>query len=415
MSKLLIIVRKIRTGIIEQGFISLLNFGMVILLSRMLAPGEFAEYVILFAGISLAFSISLGLWSNPVLVFLPTKYSESKVSYLLIISTGNFISNILICLIIFGTIDLFVRDITFFIIILSTVVAWVWSQYEILRKAYYSINQIKLLAIGSTILTLVFIVGNTLIYFVGNLDTFRALFVLFLGYFISLIFILSTSKWRKQEKRKTNKIDVLKNHWEFSKWPVGGMIGYWIASQGYFIFAAFFLNDLQLGGLRAAMNLLGILSVLYTLFENSITPIASQLFNNNGKIELNSYIANIYKKMFMPLLGVILVTGVLSFYLFEFIYGDKYFESRNLVIIFALYQFALGMNRPVVIALRAQLKTKSFFWGHISAASISITIGLFLVKAYESFGGALGILLSGLVFTLIITYSYYDTTIKQQS
>ena len=398
-------LKNVKSGVIEQGFLSLLNFGIVIFLSSLLSATEFAHFVIIYSSISLVFLISTGFWGQPIPIFLPTKYKNVGRFYFRYLSLFNVITSILFSIFVFLIVHHFIRGISLGLFIVSTLVACSWNQYELIRKKNFAENSINSIAISSGLICFVYFFLNLIIYTLTGLDTFITLFLLFISYLIGITFTL-LNECKKNSVYIGDLRDILLNHWTYSKWSIGGLLAYWVASQGYFLLAAPYLSDKEIGALRATMNFLGTVNILLQLFENWTTTKASKIFYEEGYKSLKKYINSIYKRLFFLFISIIIVLGMFSYLVFDMFYGDKYINQGMLILIFSIYQFILGVSRPAVIALRVRINTKPFFVAHVLSAIFTLTIGVILIKQQGDIGAALGILLSGIVFTIIIISSY---------
>ncbi|KAA0764909.1 lipopolysaccharide biosynthesis protein [Bacillus sp. SH5-2] len=397
-------------GLIEQSLTSLLNFIIIIVYGNLLNPNEFAKFIIIFSGIGLVFLIVTGIWSNPILVFLPTKFKDAKDLYIKNLLLFNIISSGLLGVLSLLVLHIFVKSMGIYEMIFGVLIIITWSVYELIRKVFYAIDKLMYILIGSITLVVTFLLGNIMMQI--NLNVSSSLFILFISYLTAILIVFIAVRREKVKNGGGGSVfkiqkRVLFIHWEYAKWTVIGSVCYWACTQGYFVLIANIISDVELGGLRTSMNLLGLVTILLVLFENKTTPKASKIVFNQGTVELKKYINSFYRNRMFPLLVVIIAATVIAYFIYPLLFGNSYVEFAYLTIFFGLYQFLLGANRPSVIGLRAMNITKPFFVGNLLCALITLGAGVYLTSLYGINGAIIGILIATLILTGYFIFSFY--------
>lgn len=399
----------LKPGLFEQAMIALLNFLIILIFSKTLVPSQFAQFIIIHSSISLIFLISSSMWGNPILVFLPTRFNESTSSYVKFLTYNNILFSILFSILCLFLVDSYIRHLTLTEIILSSLIVTVWCQYELLRKVHYSLNLVRDVLLSTLFLVIFFTICCIAFYQKMNVNI--SLLILLFSYLFSILKLVIKTKGKKPldlyiNKTKINKIKVFKIHWEYAKWTILGGLLFWLGTQGYILYLTKFISDTQLGGLRVAINLLGVLSILLVYFENTHTPITSQIYFKKGVNELSLYLKKVAKKSSGPFIVVIIFASLFAYFSFTIVFGDTYSHYRNLTLIFGINQLIQGLNRPAIVGLRALNRTRHFFYGNLILVLSTFSIGTILAKEYLNFGAALSMMISSLFVTIYFIFAF---------
>ena len=399
-------------AIAEQGIISSLNFGSILLLSSILSAEVFTKFIVIFSIASFVFIISSCFIATPLMIFLPKHWIGKEKLYLFNILIINFALSSLLLLISI-LIYSFFKDIFFDLNVIIFIS--LWSSYEALRKFYYTINiSRKRLLFSSLSLFFVFFTFLFFKYFFYEEIT---LVTVFAAYSISyaIAFFLAFTPFYSIKHRFT-KIDfniiitLLNSHYNFSKWLVLGSFAFWIYTQGYYLIAVEFLLDKQISKVRTIQNILGIFSVLALVIENIFTIDASNYFLKFKEKGLVIFVNNFFQKAKKYLLIIFFLMLIFAFIIYNYFYESKYGESKGLILIFAISQLLLLALKPLVLVLRVKEFTLPFTVSHVLAALAVSTLGVLSIIQFSALGMALGFLMSSLVFCLTL-YLYYRKNI----
>ncbi|MFZ7826288.1 lipopolysaccharide biosynthesis protein [Priestia sp. 40] len=396
-----------RYGLIEQSIMSLLNFLIIIFYSRFMAVESFADFVLIYSAISLVFLVCSSLFSAPILVFLPVEFKIYELAYIRYITRYNIGFTFFLTLIVLWLMNLYILNLTLIEGMYSIIFSIAWTQYELLRKLNYGRSTVKGIFVGSIALVGCFSTLNLI--WKDSMSVQTSFLVLsssyLLGIFATVLFdFIKHSK--KEEHSYLDKKKVINKHWKFAKWTVVGNLLYWACTQGFFILIANYISDKELGGLRTAMNLLGLITILLVLFENTFTPKISKLYKDEGVDSVNRYIHSLHSKITPIYLIIIIVVTTISYFSFDIVFGKNFEQYKYLTMIFGVYQLALGLNRPSVVGLRALNKTKHFFTGNFIGTVVTIFIGLFLTIKFHELGSAVAIAFSGICITVYFRRSF---------
>lgn len=400
-------IKGLSYGLFEQSIVSLLNFLIIVINSRLMSTDDFAKFVLVYSAISLVYLICSSLLSAPILVYLPTKFYGKASIYIKFLVFKNVFITILLSTVILWFMNIYIIKLSFLECTFSILFTIMWGQYEILRKLNYSRNTIKNIFISSTVLVLFFSISTI---FCREFLTIKYSFlILFISYAMAVIVVTILQKIKKLMKDENvlvERKEIVKTHWAFAKWTLLGNMLYWICTQGFFIMISNFISNQQLGGMRTALNLLGLITILLVLFENIFTPKVSILYQQEGISILSKYIKKLQYKTLPLLVIIIVLVTVVAYFSFSLIFGENYEKYKYLTIIFGLYQLSLGLNRPSIVALRALNKTRHFFIGNLISTIITIVVGLSLTILFKELGASIAIALSGFAITIYFQKSF---------
>lgn len=393
-------------GILEQGSQSAYNFLSILVLSRLLAPDEFGVFALVQAGILFVVGMTGAIWSSPVLVFLP-EHREKGRSYLSAVFAATAVTAGALGVVSPIVVRLVGRDLSGLSIL--GVICWsiAWAQYDVIRRAnYVRKKEARTLLAGAALLA-GFMYGVLALQWSGLLNTQNAILVNAGAYLVACLVGFEGGSESEKRLKSTGGItkEVVARHWAYSRWIAGGTLFYWVASQGYFVLAAPFVSDTEIGGLRAAQNLVGVASIGILWFENYFTPRAAERYTQGGEASLHDYMAAVSRRVGRPFLIGLLTICPASLFAYEILYAESYGGAIGIVILLTLYQCAIGISRPAAVRLRVRKNTRPFLYAHLASALIAVTLGVLVVWLLGSLGAAIGIMLSGagLAFALVLS------------
>ena len=193
------------------------------------------------------------------------------------------------------------------------------------------------------------------------------------------------------------------SHWRYARLALVGIPAYYLMNQGYFLIIGKLLVPLELGGLRAAHNLMSALSVVALTFENHMLPRASAAYHTRGIAALHAVVGEASSVVSRVFPGVVLACVLTATLLFNVIYAKKFDDSARFIVVFGLYQYFLLTSMPAQVGWSAQGRLRVNIIATISSALVSCLIGIPLTIYAGAGGAALGFLLSGLTLAGILT------------
>src|SRR5690606_11224428 len=262
--------------LLDQVFISLLNFGSIFLFSKFATVVLFANFVLAYSYSNLIFILSTYFLSTPILVFLPKKSRKENTTYLALVLLFAFILVLFASSVCYPIMTMQITESSF---ILFCTMTFMMVCFDILKKFVFAKSNIKFIntLLPSLILVALFFLG---IFVFFEQLTLNLIFIIYsVSFFAASTVLLIYFKYEKMfnlSKILINKdlyVIYLKEHYVFAKWIIIGGILFWAYSQGIYILSEFIgIDEFVLGKVRTIQNLLGLFSILIISMENHFLP-----------------------------------------------------------------------------------------------------------------------------------------------
>lgn len=408
----------------EQGIISLLNFSLIFILSKLIKPDLFKEFFLGYSVVVILSLIASSFANQPLQLFL--NKNENNVHYILKALVLNIIILIIASTISYIIINIYFKFLTnsfphIFLLGLSI------SIFDTLRRVSFVYFQenflVNAFASFSIFLSFFFLVSTQ--YYTSKAITVNEVyFFLIISYAIGIFnFLMFGIKKIKRllelpkSKNFVSFFELLRKHSNYAFWLVLGIILFWIYTQGIYFLAEQHVSIDDFNAVRISQNLVGILSIVFVTFENIMLTKTAVVFNEKKYIKLNTYVRAVFKKNLLPFTGIVLLVALFTTIVFKIYFQNNAFYSEKAIYLayFFTYQFIFGLSRIFVVALKAMNQTKYVFYNHLITCLITVIIGLYFLPQFNN-GHALAIimLISLLVFTIGIFFSYKKVIFKHR-
>lgn len=362
--------------LLDQALLSLINFGSILVLSKIAEIRVFSDFVVTYSYGYFIFILATYLISAPILIFLPKKWSHDEGKYLIVCVAMNFVLNLLLSILLFYFLQLQVPSIPYVYFLLLPLSM---TTFELLKKFIFSSRNVPVkYGFYATALLNVLFFGLLLILnqnlLLNNIVLIYALSFL-LGGFLIIIFLLKAKVVSLGKMSFTNyKIlyrEILFTHFHYSKWIILGGIAFWGYTQGIYIVAKYFsISDLMIGKVRTLQNLLGVFSIVLIALENHYTPIFSAASKKVGILGLEKQIKEIFKENSVVIIILFVLAVPIGLFFYNYVYLEKYGDGVSIFSMFLMVQFLLLIIRPFGIALKSIENTLPFFISHLLAAGL---------------------------------------------
>src|SRR5699024_3888916 len=120
--------------------------------------------------------------------------------------------------------------------------------------------------------------------------------------------------------------------------------------------------------------------------ENILLPFLSNKYYKENILGLKSAVIRIYTTwlpLYFLVMFVVILTAI-NFY--RVLYGDKFQNVNELIYLFSVQQFSMGLSFPLILGLRVIEYTRAFFYIHVMSSLFVLSIGVYLVTEYASQG-----------------------------
>jgi O-antigen/teichoic acid export membrane protein len=205
--------------------------------------------------------------------------------------------------------------------------------------------------------------------------------------------------------RRTFDWGVLGENWSFGKWIAAGRVSFWLSSYVYLYLAAVILGPDASGILKASQIILGPLNVLL-LFLDVVMPIRFSRALVDGNGQLRDAVKKAYVVTAPPVLAYCLVAAILATPILTHLYGAKYEEYGEVVVLYSAYYVLSYGAQILASALYAQGNTRSVFVAQAAAAIPALGIGWLLMAEIGVAGATVGLLISIVITALLLAISF---------
>lgn len=406
----------------EQGIISLLNFSLIFVLSKLIIPSLFKEFFLGYSVVVILSLIASSFANQPLQVFL--NKNENNGHYFLKVLALN-----IIVLIIVFTTGVIIISIYFKFLINSLPYIFTLglsaSIFDSLRRVSFVYFQgdflVNVLA-SFSILFSFFILVSIHYHTLESISVNKVYYFLIMSYSTGVVVLLMLRKNKIKQifelpksRNPVSFFKLLKKHANYAFWLVLGIILFWTYTQGIYFISEKHIAIEDFNAVRISQNLVGVLSIFILAFENIMLTKTAEVFREKKYLKLDSYIKVIIKKNLMPFIGLVLISALAIIVIYKAYYKNNVFYSEKAIYLayFFMYQFVFGLSRIFVVALKAMSQTKYIFLNHFYTCTATILIGIyFLPKFSNGHFLAIVILISQIIFSLGAFISYKKVILK---
>ncbi len=396
-------------SLLEQAIFALQNFLLTLLAAKLLPDYAFAKLVVVYATLTLSFSLSTAIVSVPLLVFTKQRFENQLASYRKATTKLALLVGIAMPFPLLFLTQLIQPKISFQDILWAGVFHAFWVLYDTKRRWAISQGSFHILAVATSVMAFTSVLGACCIgrIFPANMVSF--LIVYSAGFAAGNLTLPLFSHWQLKNSGESEPVhfrDVVRGHFDFSTALIGSLVLYWLSTQGYFLLASMYLDDQQLSGARTAHAVCGLLGIFLLTFENRLTPTAARVDNESGNSATCAWSFRVFQKLSLPLLGLgILITPILYFF-HQLLYRDQYAEFSILVCYFVGYQFFQGLARPFSIAAKAMNKNRIILVSYLTSSIVFLSLGAPLIWFAAAGGVGLGFVISAMALFISLLLSF---------
>lgn len=406
---------------LDQILLSTVNFGSILVLSKITSVGVFGSFVVTYSYASFIYVFSSLFISGPILVFLAKKWNKKSGNYLIISLLINLIFNILFSLICFIPLKNQFPEVSFLTFFL---LPFGMTFFDVVKKFSFAAKEVslKFILTSTILLTLLFFLQ---LFFSQGLVLNGILKIYGISFLSGSLFLLGAIFSRKSirqtfffssEMFKLGK-QIWQTHFHYAKWIILGGIAFWGYSQGVYILAEIFdVSDFSLGKVRTLQNLLGVFSILLVALENQYTPIFAQNMKEEGEVGLKNRLSAVFKENYLKIGALFILAIPVGLFFYDKLYEDKYGVGIMMFLIFWVIQVVLVFVKPFSIFLKSIESTKPFFVSHALAAVSILIVFVVLEKLKNPYSLPISMLIANLVYAgnILSSYFYQLKKIKKQ-
>jgi len=401
----------INWALLDQALVSGVNFLSGILLARLLGLTDYGVFTLLWMMVLFLNNIQYALIMSPMMSLRPETYNISSrmfySSFSVLQLVYSFASLIVVAsvMVVLSGIDAFGISSD---VILPLVCVTVFYQVQEFFRRYFFSNKMFVVAFTSDVISYF---GQIVLFILAAyLNEFSLVTALWLIACTSLIAILySIPRFVKI----SIDIDVYKmiyiKNWSYSKWLVATSIMQWFSGHFFIFITGIVLGVTSVGAVKSALNIVGVLHILFQGLENVIPVEASKWYIKHGAIKLQSYISQV---LLYTVLGTIAISIPILLFpkdIMGYLYGNSFVEYYYLlywcVAIYVVMSFGLSLK----VALRTINSTRSIFIAQSITGVITLFTSYMLADMFGLHGVMFGLLLINIVFISVLYFSYKKT------
>jgi O-antigen/teichoic acid export membrane protein len=406
--KLLRWTTKSGLAILDQGLISGSNFAASILLARWLTPDQYGAYAVAFSVFILLSLVYLALLLEPMAVFGGSSYHGCLREYLRVLVRLQ-VGVALLIVVPLG---------------ISSVVAWKLAPasglpgalagvtlaspclfvFWLARRTYYLQLSPARAVQGAFLYCCIVLGGLWFVYQKGVLSPFTAFLLIAIGALVTSGLLLSHLRGALPSSGTVLVAgEVWKKHWVYGRWALATSVASWIPAYIYYPILSSFGGMSYSGELRALMNFANPIEQTQIALAMLFLPYAARV-QGAGKDPRSA--PGLSLRLTLVSVGatasywtlVILLRGPL----FHLLYSGKYADIAPLLRTVAIGSLFWSAAYGSAIVLRAMESPSSIFVAYVSAAVISLLIGIPAARMFGVVGGIWGINISDAVSFLMV-------------
>ncbi|MHC1623664.1 MAG: lipopolysaccharide biosynthesis protein [Candidatus Methanospirareceae archaeon] len=392
----------------DQGVTSFTNFVTGIILARACGKEQLGLYVLGFSLVLLIMGIQDSLISSPFTVYSPrltgvdfARYLGSTLIHQWALSALAMLGLSVAGLLLssgFGPQQ-------FAPVLWALVIAITFMLLrEYARRVCFARLQMKAALILDSGVCVVQIGGLLLLSHLGVLSARQAYWVIAFACALAGIGWLIWIRKHYSVGLRRSRSDLTRN-WSFGKWFIGGSLAYIGAVQSYPWLLAIFHGPGSTGILAACLAIVSLANPFMMGMSNFFSPKMAHAYTQ-GVAELHRVVVK----------AAILLAGCMGmFFLVILIFGDQflilayggdYAGNRLTLAVLTLTVFIVALSTPFGYGLRAMDRPDVNFKSNSIQLGVTVTVGVWLVKAYGIPGVAFALLLGSLMGG-VVTYVYY--------
>ena len=397
---------------IDQGVISLSNFGASILLARLVTPTELGAYVLGFLALYFIRAIQNGIIIQPLNTYGAGKKQDAFNAYFSAAAVHQVILSILSAIgaALLGWIltrsgndtlgpTIFVLWFSFF----------TWQLQEFFRRGFYTrgeVHKAVWISLTSNIVRLGIIV---LMSRRGQISGLTGLNAIGWGAFVAMLVGAWLSR-RNFSKQLLNPMDTWRENWRFGRWILGASLADWVVVDLYPILMAGMISFAATGVYQTLQNLVAPIHVLLRAIDTFLTPIMAKAFDASGINKIRRMLRWVFLIAGIPILGLLVLVMFFTPQLLYLLKGETYLPYADGIYLMAVFYLFLFINRPLQMAFRAVRQGKQVFFANILAMTSMLIFGTWFIRRWGLYGAIGGQTLNAIIIGLFLILAWYRFT-----
>jgi O-antigen/teichoic acid export membrane protein len=394
-------------ALLDQAIVSGGNFLSSILYARLLGLETYGTFILCWMVVLFISGVHQAFILSPMTTIHAYKTIQDKIKqYLDSLLSMQIIFSICCSILIFLVLLLnnvfvqavYFKDVTF--ILPASVFCFI--MHDFFRRYFMLIGKsfiTLLLDIVSTLLLLVLLYMHTIINIkdVFELITISYLIPAVLGYF------LSNMNMEFQLLKY-----AIKSHWIQGKWLMATSVLQLFSGNYFIILAAGILGTVEIGIIRIAQNIVGILNILFIAMESYIPISASKIFHSLGIDALFQYLKKVTLYGILLTSSICITLALFAEDLIKLLYSNSFIQYTYVVKIYALFYILVFISIPLRFAIKTIEQNQHILIGYAISTLFSLLTARFFIMELGIYG-----VLAGIILTQMLTQLYYMYALKR--
>ncbi|MEA3327941.1 MAG: lipopolysaccharide biosynthesis protein [Chloroflexota bacterium] len=402
---------------IDQGVISLSNFGASILLAALVTPTELGAYVLGFLALYFIRGIQNGIIIQPLNTYGAGKERDAYSAYFsaaavhqVILSTLSAIGAALLGWIL----TRFGNDTLGPTILVLWFSFFTWQLQEFFRRGFYTrgeVHKAVWISVTSNVVRLGMIV---LISRVGKISGLSGLNAIGWGGFVGAL----VGAWLSRHnfsRQMLNPLDTWRENWRFGRWILGASLADWVVVDLYPILMAGLISFAATGVYQTLQNLVAPIHVLLRAIDTFMTPIMAKAFDSSGIKKIRRMLRWVFLFAGIPVIGLLVLVLIFTPKLLYLLKGETYLPYSDGIYLMAVFYIFLYINRPLQMAFRAVRQGKQIFIANILAMASMLIFGTWFINRWGLYGAIGGQTLNAVIISLFLLGAWYKFTHSRTS
>lgn len=383
-----------------QGFASGTNFLTGVILGRAAGQEEYGLYFLCFTVLVFTIELQSALIATPYMVFAPRLDKAAHTRY----SGSVFVHEIVLCALatlavatggIFTSLGHGPEGLSRALFALAGVMSFALLRDWVRRICFANMRMFSALLVDAAVMVLQ-LGGLWLLAVYGLLHATTAWFVIggaalvvVTGWFIANRDLIAL--------RASTPLQDFARNWGFGKWVFASAVLWAVSMNIYPWLLAAFHGKAVTGLWAACMGVVALGNMLMMGIQNFLGPKIAQVYADHGVAGLQNFV---YKSSVFFAMPMLVFSGALFFAgdsLVTLIYGGEFAGSGLTLFVLSLNLLALMLAFNVSRALFALERADADFAVNFLPLVVLLSAGLMLVRQYDVFGAACGLVLANVI------------------
>ncbi|MPZ48196.1 MAG: hypothetical protein GEU75_02595 [Dehalococcoidia bacterium] len=384
-------------GLADQALISSGNFATTLALARTLTPAHFGEFLIGYTTILLANGLQLSLITQPMNVLGAKLAGEEYKRYVgsLLTAQAMFSAACVGALIILAGASYAGGWDQALILLAAAPFMVCWQFQEFFRRVLYTEERVRQAFINDLACYACQLGLLGILWYSDVLSAEAAFYAMAAS--AALAALLGWA-WTRQSMKLGLQLEHVRSSWGYGKWLVGTNLAQWTTGYSYRYLVALIVGPMATASLVAAEVFLRPLASFYVFLE-TILPIRfakARAFLTDASSQ--EPVRQVFKLTVVPVAVYCLLTAAFPHEILNVLYGTKYQDASTLVRLLAVFYGLYYVNTLLIAVLKERESTRSIFLATITAAIVTIPLGLALILTLGKEGAVLAVIVHSILF-----------------